>query len=40
MRLRNRELAVWSFLMSTAHGAGLMQIPVLMGTRVDGATTC
>jgi len=35
MHLRNRELAVWSFLMSTAHGAGLMLIPVLMGTRVE-----
>jgi hypothetical protein len=36
MRLGNGELAVWSFLMSTAHGAGLMLIPVLMGTRVEG----
>ena len=36
MRLRHRELAVWSFLMSTAHGAGLMLIPVVMGTRVEG----
>jgi hypothetical protein len=26
-----RELAVWSFLMSTAHGAGLMLFPVLVG---------
>jgi hypothetical protein len=34
MRLRPRELAAWSFLMSTAHGAGLMLIPVVMGMRV------
>ncbi len=35
MRLRRRELALWSFLMSTAHGAGLMLIPVVMGISVD-----
>jgi len=35
MRLRARELALWSFLMSTAHGAGLMLIPVVMGMRVS-----
>jgi hypothetical protein len=35
MRLRSRELALWSFLMSTAHGAGLMLIPVVMGMRVS-----
>jgi len=35
MRLRKRELAFWSFLMSTAHGAGLMLIPVVMGIRVS-----
>jgi hypothetical protein len=34
MQLRRRELALWSFLMSTAHGAGLMLIPVVMGFRV------
>src|SRR5215212_59330 len=34
MRLRPRELALWSFLMSSAHGAGLMLIPVLIGVRV------
>lgn len=28
MRLRPAELAVWSFLMATAHGAGLMVVPV------------
>jgi hypothetical protein len=35
MRLRSRELALWSFLMSTAHGAGLMLIPVMMGISVS-----
>jgi hypothetical protein len=33
MRITAGELAVWSFLMSTAHGAGLMLFPVFM----DGA---
>jgi hypothetical protein len=31
MRVTNRELFAWSFLMSTAHGAGLMLFPVLLG---------
>jgi hypothetical protein len=31
MRVSERELTVWSFLMSTAHGAGLMVAPVLIG---------
>src|SRR3954453_18866895 len=31
MRVSDRELALWSFLMSTAHGAGLMVAPVLIG---------
>ena len=31
MRVSNRELTLWSFLMSTAHGAGLMVAPVLIG---------
>jgi hypothetical protein len=35
MRLRRRELAFWSFLMSTAHGAGLMLIPVVAGIGVS-----
>ena len=30
-RVSRRELAWWSFLMSTAHGAGLMVAPVLIG---------
>ena len=36
MCLRRRELALWSFLMSTAHGAGLMLIPVVVGLQVGG----
>jgi hypothetical protein len=31
MRVGFRDLTVWSFLMATAHGAGLMLIPVLLG---------
>jgi hypothetical protein len=30
-RVNRRELAWWSFLMSSAHGAGLMVAPVLIG---------
>jgi hypothetical protein len=30
MRVGGGELAVWSFLMATAHGAGLMLFPVLL----------
>ena len=37
MRVNGRELALWSFLMSTAHGAGLMVAPVLIG--LQGAET-
>jgi hypothetical protein len=39
MRLRAWELGLWSFLMSTAHGAGLMLIPIAMrfpGSSHDG----
>ena len=31
MRVGPRELGVWSFLMSTAHGAGLMVAPIVLG---------
>jgi hypothetical protein len=31
MRVNSRELATWSFLMATAHGAGLMLFPILIG---------
>ena len=30
MRVTKPELVLWSFLMSTAHGAGLMLVPVLL----------
>jgi hypothetical protein len=32
MRVTRTELTWWSFLMSSAHGAGLMVAPVLLGT--------
>ena len=32
MQVGFRDLTVWSFLMATAHGAGLMLLPVLLGT--------
>jgi hypothetical protein len=31
MQVNSRELATWSFLMATAHGAGLMVLPLVMG---------
>lgn len=34
MRLHPRELALWSFLMSTASGAGLMLLPLVIGIHV------
>src|SRR5690348_2317983 len=30
MRVRFRQLVLWSFLMATAHGAGLMLAPILL----------
>jgi hypothetical protein len=33
MRVGFRDLTFWSFLMASAHGAGLMVVPVLLGTR-------
>jgi hypothetical protein len=32
MRVGFRDLTVWSFLMASAHGAGLMVLPVLLGS--------
>ncbi len=32
MRVGFRDLATWSFLMASAHGAGLMVVPVLLGS--------
>ena len=34
MRFGSGELALWSFLMASAHGAGLMLVPFVMG--IDG----
>jgi len=31
MRVTPRELAMWSFLMASAHGAGLMVLPLVLG---------
>ncbi|MEU8392497.1 hypothetical protein [Micromonospora sp. NPDC048842] len=36
MRLSAAQLAAWSFLMSSAHGAGLMLLPVLVVEPVPG----
>jgi hypothetical protein len=33
MQVGFRDLVVWSFLMASAHGAGLMVLPVLLGSR-------
>jgi len=35
MQVGIRDLTIWSFLMASAHGAGLMVLPVLFGMR-DG----
>jgi hypothetical protein len=35
MRVTDRELGMWSFLMSTAHGAGLMIAPVILGLQAS-----
>jgi hypothetical protein len=37
MRVNRRELTLWAFLMSSAHGAGLMVAPVLLGGATAGA---
>jgi hypothetical protein len=37
MRVSMRGLTMWSFLMATAHGAGLMVVPVFMGISMAAA---
>ena len=37
MRVRGRELVLWSFLMSSAHGAGLMVAPLLIAGAATGS---
>jgi len=39
MRVSSLDLTWWSFLMATAHGAGLMLAPVLLGWSAHGQTT-
>ena len=39
MRVGPRELVLWSFLMASAHGAGLMLVPVLAGLRGEGVSS-
>jgi hypothetical protein len=36
MQVGARELAIWSFLMATAHGAGLMVLPLVMSSPDSG----
>lgn len=36
MRVGPRDLTVWSFLMATAHGAGLMALPFALGLASSG----
>jgi hypothetical protein len=40
MRVRMARLTLWSFLMATAHGAGLMVVPVFAGMRAGGQEAC
>jgi len=37
MRVGFRDLTIWSFLMATAHGAGLMVLPFVMPLSMSGA---
>jgi len=37
MRVGFRDLTIWSFLMASAHGAGLMVLPVVLGMRAVAA---
>jgi hypothetical protein len=39
MRVNSAELALWSFLMASAHGAGLMLFPILMSVMPAGHAT-
>jgi len=38
MRVNGRDLTLWSFLMSTAHGAGLMLLPVILSLSAANMT--
>ena len=37
MSVSAKDLTVWSFLVASAHGAGLMVLPFVLGTSVAGA---
>ncbi|MBA2458523.1 MAG: hypothetical protein H0V43_06155 [Gemmatimonadales bacterium] len=37
MRVNGRELTTWSFLMASAHGAGLMVLPLVIGDGIPEA---
>src|SRR5688572_20722746 len=37
MRVSARELATWSFLMASVHGAGLMVLPFVLGAAASGS---
>jgi hypothetical protein len=39
MRASRTDLAIWSFLMATAHGAGLMVLPFIVGGPASGAAS-
>jgi len=39
MRVGPRELVIWSFLVATAHGAGLMVLPLVLGGTASGASS-
>jgi hypothetical protein len=38
MRVGGKDLFIWSFLMASAHGAGLMILPILMAQPMAGMT--
>ena len=39
MNVSGRDLAVWSFLMATSHGAGLMLAPIILNLEEKGPVT-
>ena len=39
MRVGPRDLVLWSFLMASAHGAGMMLVPVLVAMRGDAVAS-
>jgi hypothetical protein len=39
MRVGFRDLTLWSFLMASAHGAGLMLVPIILGLTQGNSST-